>query len=75
MTMLQTSVMRVGSDTFSDPIFQKGLDTKLAILSDYKRPGMLCLAFPALRRVRKLNFQSVFSMSKNNPNLPDFFFH
>ena len=54
--------MRVGRDTFGDPL-SKGL-TKLAILPDYKRPGMLCLALPDLRRVCKLDFQSEFSMSK-----------
>ena len=38
--------------------------TKLAILPDYKHPRMLCLALPARRKVRKLDFQSEFSMSK-----------
>ena len=38
--------------------------TKLAILPDYKRPGMICLALSALHKVRKLDFQSEFSMSK-----------
>ena len=42
------SVMRVGSNTFGDPIFQ-GL-TKLAILPDYKCPGLICLALPAGRK-------------------------
>ena len=41
--------MRVGSDTFGDPIFQKGLQ-KLAILGDYEHSGMLCLALPARRK-------------------------
>jgi inner membrane protein involved in colicin E2 resistance len=48
---------------FGDPIFQRGLQ-KLAILPDYKHPGMLCLALPARRKVQKLDFQSEFSMSK-----------
>jgi len=58
------SVMRVGSDTFGDPIFQKGLQNYPAILPDYKSPGLLCLALPAWRKVQKLDFQSEFSMSK-----------
>ena len=37
---------------------------KLAILPDYMRPGMLCLALPACCKVPKLDFQSEFSMSK-----------
>ena len=45
------------------PHFSKRL-TKLAIFPDYKRPGMLCLALPARCKVRKLDFQSEFSMSK-----------
>ena len=45
------------------PNFSKGL-TKLAIILDYKHPGMLCLAFPAHSKVLKLDFQSEFSMSK-----------
>ena len=52
--------MRVVSDTFGDPIFQKGL----AILWDYERTGILCLALPARCKVRKLDFQSEFSMTK-----------
>ena len=56
--------MNLVSDTFGNPfIDSKGL-TKLAILPDYKRPGMLCLALPARRKVQKLDFQSEFSMSK-----------
>ena len=43
--------------------FFKGI-TKLAILPDYKRPGMLCLDLPARCKVQKLDFQSEFSMSK-----------
>ena len=43
--------------------FLKG-HTKLAIILDYKRPVMLCLALPARRKVLKLDFQSEFSMSK-----------
>ena len=58
-----SSVMRVGSDTFGDPIFSKQL-TKLAIFPDCKHPWMLCLALPAQRKVRKLDFQSELSMSK-----------
>ena len=42
---MNTSVMRVGSDTFGDPIFQKEL-TKLAILPDNKCSGLICLALP-----------------------------
>ena len=57
---------------FRRPHFSKGL-TKLAILQDYECSGMLCLALPARRKVRKLNFQSKFSI-KNHPNLSDFFF-
>ena len=45
------------------PHFSKRL-SKLAILPDYKCPRMLCLALPARRKVRKLDFQSEFSMSK-----------
>ena len=45
------------------PHFSKGL-TKLAILRDYERSGMLCLALPARLKVRKLDFQSEFSISK-----------
>ena len=45
------------------PHFSKEL-TKLTILPDYKHPGMLCLVLPAWRKVRKLDFQSEFSMSK-----------
>jgi hypothetical protein len=44
------------------PNFSKDL-TKLAIILDYKRPGMLCLALPARHKVLKLDFQSEFSMS------------
>ena len=46
------------------PHFSKGL-TKLAILPDYKCPGLICLALPARRKVRKLDFQSEFSKSKS----------
>ena len=43
---LQISVMTVGSDTFGDPIFQKGLQ----ILPDYECPGLICLALPARQK-------------------------
>ena len=36
--------INVGSDTFGNPIFQKVLHAKLAIILDYKSPWMLCLA-------------------------------
>ena len=71
-TLVSSSVMRVGSDTFGNPIFQ---NTKLAIFRDYKRPGMLCLALPAQRKVQKLDFQSEFSMSKIIRIFLNFFFH
>ena len=45
------------------PHFSKGL-TKLAILPDYKHPGMLCLALPAGSKLQKSDFQSEFSSSK-----------
>ena len=38
--------------------------TKLAIILDYKCPGMLCLALPACPKLLTLDFQSEFSMSK-----------
>ena len=37
---------------------------KLAILLDYKHPRMLFLALPPHGKVRKLDIQSEFSMSK-----------
>ena len=46
LTFVHTSVIRVGSDTFGDPIFQKGL----AILPNYKCPGLICLALPARQK-------------------------
>ena len=55
------------------PHFSKWL-TKLAIFPDYKRSGMLCLALPARRKVRKLDFQSEFSMSKIIRIFLNFFF-
>ena len=61
---LSTNLKSLTSEaTHSATHFSKGL-TKLAILPDYKRPGMLCLALPARRKVQKLDFQSEFSMSK-----------
>ena len=43
--------MRVGSVTFGDPIFQKGLQNwPTAILPDYKCPEMICLALPARQK-------------------------
>ena len=48
--------------------------TKLDILSNYKRPVMLCLALPARRKMQKLVFQSEFSMSKIIRIFLDFFF-
>ena len=53
------SVIRVGSDTFGDPIFQK-----LAILPDYKRPGMLW----------KIELSKWIFCVKKHLNLSDFFF-
>ena len=53
-------VNNVRSDTFGNPMSQK----VLAIILHYKRPGMLCLALPARRKVLKLDFQSEFPMSK-----------
>ena len=50
--------MRVGSDTFGDPIFQKGL-TKLAIILDYKRPWMLCLALPSFAAWSKIEVTKI----------------
>ena len=38
-------VINLGSDTFGNPNFSKGL-TKLAIFPDYKCPGWICLALP-----------------------------
>ena len=38
-----SKVINFGSDAFSNPIFQK-VFKKLAIILDYKRPWMLCLA-------------------------------
>ena len=43
ITQFISKVVDLGSDTFSNPSFQKEL-TKLAILLDYKRSGLLCLA-------------------------------
>ena len=45
------------------PNFSNGL-TKLAILPDYKLPGMLCLALLAHTKVQKVVFQSEFYISK-----------
>ena len=56
------------------PHFSKQL-TKLAIFPDYKRPGMLCLALPAPCKVRKLDFQNEFLMSKIIRISLIFFFH
>ena len=50
MLDIQCKVINLGSDTFGNPIFSNGL-TKSAILLDYKRPWMLCLALPAHRKV------------------------
>ena len=59
---MHNKVFNVGSDTFRNPNFQS--HTKLAIILDYKRPGMICLTLPAHRKVLKLDFQSEFSISK-----------
>ena len=42
---MQSKVINLESDTFGNPIFQNGLQ-KLAILPDYKCPGLICLALP-----------------------------
>ena len=73
----QTTLSRIinlRSDTFGNPIFQKGLLNQPGFLPDYKRPGMLCLALPAHRKMRKLDFQSEFSMSKIIRIFLNFFF-
>ena len=71
---LCVKVINVGSDTFGNPIFQRGLK-KLAIFPDYRHPGLICLALPACRKVRKMDFQSQFSMSKIIRIFLNFFFH
>ena len=43
-------VINVKSDTFGNPIFTKGL-TKLAIILDYTRPWMLCLALQPRQKI------------------------
>jgi hypothetical protein len=53
---VEDKVVKLGSDTFGNPIFEKV--TKLAILTNYKCPGMLCPALPPRREVPKLDFQS-----------------
>ena len=53
---VEDKVVKLGSDTFGNPIFEKV--TKLAILPNYKCPGMLCPALPPRREVPKLDFQS-----------------
>ena len=58
-------VIILGNNTFGNPIYNSL--TKLAILPDYKRPEILCLALQARRKVQKLDFQSEFSMSKIIP--------
>ena len=45
---INIKVINVESDTFGNPIL-KGL-TKLAIIPDYKRPWMLCLALQPGRK-------------------------
>jgi hypothetical protein len=55
--------MNLGSNTFGNPLIQMVL-TKLAILSDFKHPQMLCLALQPHQKVPKLDFQSEFSMPK-----------
>ena len=54
----QFKVLNLRSDTFGKRSY------KLAILPDYTRPGILCLALPPHREVPKLDFQNEFTMSK-----------
>ena len=71
MVICQCLVKSLTSE--ATPLETQGI-TKLAILPDYKRPGMLCLASPACRKVRKMDFQSQFSMSKIIRIFLNFFF-
>ena len=61
--MCKSKVINLGKGHLRQPKFSNGL-TKLAILPDYKHPRMLCLALPPCGKVRKLDFQSEFSISK-----------
>ena len=47
--------------------------TKLAILPDYKCPGMLYLALAQSHKITKLDFHSEFSMSKSSESFEFFF--
>ena len=67
-------VTRVLKRHLQQPNFSNGL-TKLAILPDYKCPGMLCLALPALRKVRKLDFQREFFLCQKSSEYLWNFFH
>ena len=58
--MYMSKVINLERDTFGKHIFSKSL-TKSAILNDYKRPRMLCLALLPRGKVRKLDFRSEFS--------------
>ena len=50
ITQFISKVVDLGSDTFSNPSFQKEL-TKLAILLDYKRSRFLCLALLSRQKI------------------------
>ena len=47
--------MNLGSNTFGQPTFSKGL-AKLAILPEYKCPFMLCLALQPHQKVRQQEY-------------------
>ena len=55
--------MRVGSDTFGDPIFQKGLQNPLPLPS-----------FASLAQSAKIELSKWIFYVKNDPNLSEFFF-
>ena len=69
---LAIKVMNLGSNTFGNPFFSKGL-TKLAILPNYRHPLILCLAFRSCQKLRKSNFQSEFLCQKSSETFWHFF--
>ena len=61
--MCMSKVIKPWKGHLWQPNFSKGL-TKSAILTDYKRPRMLCLVLLLRGNLRKLDFQSEFFTSK-----------
>ena len=64
-------VINVGGDTFGNPI-SKGL-TNLAIILDYKRPGMLWLAFASSSQSAEIGLSKWIFYVKNHSNLSEDF--